>query len=259
MNVFIWNPAQVAVFRTGLRGLWNSSPIFANDMAGGELDARASEALMGGRRLTLCAAELAAAYRSGELSPVDVARAVVERVERCEPVLHATWAFDPEQALAMARASEARFMAKAPLSPLDGVPVTIKENIATKGVTLPLGTAATELVPAAEDAPPAARLREAGCVFVAKTTMPDYGMLSSGLSSFHALARNPWDTSKNPGGSSAGAGAAAAAGYGPLHIGTDIGGSIRLPAGWCGVFGLKPSNGRVPIAGRRTPAASPAR
>jgi len=103
------------------------------------------------------------------------------------------------------------------------------------------------LTPAATDAPPAARLREAGAVIVCKTTMPDYGMLSSGLSSFHKLARNPWNLSKNPGGSSAGAAAACAAGYGPLHIGTDIGGSIRLPAGWCGVFGLKPSLGRIPI------------
>ena len=84
-------------------------------------------------------------------------------------------------------------------------------------------------------------------MIVGKTTMPDYGMLSSGLSSFHALARNPWDLSKNPGGSSAGAGAAAAAGYGPLHLGTDIGGSLRLPAGWCGIFTLKPSLGRIPI------------
>jgi aspartyl-tRNA(Asn)/glutamyl-tRNA(Gln) amidotransferase subunit A len=102
-------------------------------------------------------------------------------------------------------------------------------------------------VPAAEDAPPAARLREAGAIIVAKTTMPDYGMLSSGLSSFHALARNPWDLSKNPGGSSAGAAAACAAGYGPLHLGTDIGGSIRLPAAWCGIVGFKPSLGRIPI------------
>jgi len=172
---------------------------------------------------------------------------VIAHVEHCEPLLHATWAFDPQTTLAMARESEARFVKGAPLSMLDGVPVTIKENIATKGVAVPAGTAATELVPALEDAPPAARLREAGTVFIAKTTMPDYGMLSSGLSSFHALARNPWDTSKNPGGSSAGAGAAAAAGYGPLHIGTDIGGSVRLPAGWCGVFGLKPSLGRIPI------------
>jgi Asp-tRNA(Asn)/Glu-tRNA(Gln) amidotransferase A subunit family amidase len=123
----------------------------------------------------------------------------------------------------------------------------VKENIATKGVPVPLGTAARDLAPAPADAPVSARLREAGAVIVAKTTMPDYGMLSSGLSSFHPLARNPWDTTKNPGGSSAGAGAAAAAGYGPLHVGTDIGGSIRLPAGWCGVFGLKPSFGRVPV------------
>ncbi|MBU3740266.1 MAG: amidase, partial [Rhodoferax sp.] len=84
-------------------------------------------------------------------------------------------------------------------------------------------------------------------VLVCKTTMPDYGMLTSGLSSFHHLSRNPWDLSKTPGGSSAGAGAAAAAGYGPLHVGTDIGGSLRLPAGWCGIFSLKPSLGRIPI------------
>jgi Asp-tRNA(Asn)/Glu-tRNA(Gln) amidotransferase A subunit family amidase len=84
-------------------------------------------------------------------------------------------------------------------------------------------------------------------VLLCKTTMPDYGMLSSGVSSFHPLARNPWDTSKTPGGSSAGAAAAAAAGYGPLHVGTDIGGSLRLPASWCGIYSLKPSLGRIPI------------
>src|SRR5207302_3593505 len=98
-----------------------------------------------------------------------------------------------------------------------------------------------------EDAPAAARVRESGGVLLAKTTMPDYGMLTSGLSSFHETARNPWRTSASPGGSSAGAGAAGAAGYGPLHVGTDIGGSIRLPAGWCGLVGLKPSFGRVPV------------
>ena len=193
------------------------------------------------------AAQLARAYAAGELSPVDVAQAVVAQVQRCEPQLHATWAFDPTEALTMARASEARWRQGRARGPLDGVPVTIKENIATKGVTMPLGSAASLLVPATADAPPAARLREAGAVFVARTTMPDYGMLSSGLSSFHALARNPWDLSRTPGGSSAGAGAAAAAGYGPIHLGTDIGGSIRLPATWCGVVGFKPSDGRVPI------------
>ncbi|MFT3818774.1 MAG: amidase [Rubrivivax sp.] len=195
----------------------------------------------------LSAQALSQAFAARSLSPVEAAQAVIAHVERWETKLHALWLFDPEGALAMARESEARWQRGAPLSPLDGVPVTIKENIATRGAPVPLGTAATELVPAPEDAPPAARLREAGCVFLGKTTMPDYGMLSSGLSSFHQLARNPWDLTKNPGGSSAGAGAAAAAGYGPLHIGTDIGGSIRLPASWCGIVGLKPSNGRVPI------------
>ena len=179
---------------------------------------------------------------------MEVTQAVLDRIALCEPQLHATWALDAGAALAMARKSESRWLKGAPLNALDGVPVTIKDNIATRGVPVPLGSAATTLVPATEDAPPAARLREAGAVFICKTTMPDYGMLSSGLSSFHVLTRNPWDLRKNPGGSSAGAAAAAAAGYGPLHIGTDIGGSIRLPAAWCGVVGFKPSAGRVPIS-----------
>jgi aspartyl-tRNA(Asn)/glutamyl-tRNA(Gln) amidotransferase subunit A len=195
----------------------------------------------------LSAAEMGRGFAARELSPVEVTQAVLAHIERWEPHLHATWSLDADAALAQARTSEARWQRGEGLGPLDGVPVTIKENIATRGTAVPLGTAATELVPAAEDAPPAARLREAGAVILCKTTMPDYGMLSSGLSSFHQLARNPWDRSKNPGGSSAGAGAAAAAGYGPLHLGTDIGGSIRLPAAWCGVVGLKPSAGRVPI------------
>lgn len=196
----------------------------------------------------LPATALAPLYRRGALSPVAVAQAVIERVQALEPQLHATWAFDAEAALVMARASEARWRQGQPLGPLDGVPVTLKENIATRGLPVPLGTAVTELRPAEADAPPAARLREAGAVFIARTTMPDWGMLSSGLSSFHALARNPWRVDCNPGGSSAGAAAAAAAGYGPLHLGTDIGGSIRLPASWCGVVGFKPSLGRIPIS-----------
>lgn len=195
----------------------------------------------------LTACDLVSAYESRRLSPVDVTEAVIARIEAAEPVLHALWAFDADAARAAAKASEARWAAGAPAGPIDGVPVTIKENIATKGVPVPLGTAARDLVPAPDDAPPAARTREAGGVILAKTTMPDYGMLSSGLSSFHALARNPWNPDLSPGGSSAGAGAAAAAGYGPLHVGTDIGGSIRLPAGWCGIVGFKPSFGRVPI------------
>ncbi|MBM6594284.1 amidase [Microvirga pudoricolor] len=191
-------------------------------------------------------AELLEGFHAKRISPVEVVKAVISRIEAYEPKLQALYAFDPEAALSDARASEERWR-RGEARALDGIPATIKENIATKGTPVPLGTAARPLLPADEDAPPAARLREDGVVILAKTTMPDYGMLSSGLSSFHPLARNPWDLTKNPGGSSAGAGAAAAAGYGPFHIGTDIGGSIRLPAGWCGVFGLKPSFGRVPI------------
>src|SRR5262245_60531845 len=195
----------------------------------------------------LGAAELADLFRRREASPVEVVRAVIAHIERSEPKLQALYAYDPDAALAAARHSEARWAAGAPLSAIDGVPGTLKENIASRGTPVPVGTAASLLTPAADDAPPAARWREAGAVLLAKTTMPDYGMLSSGLSSFHPLTRNPWDLSKNPGGSSAGAGAAGAAGYGPLHLGTDIGGSVRLPACWCGLVALKPSLGRVPI------------
>jgi len=195
----------------------------------------------------LSAPTLIDAYRRREFSPVEVTQSVLGHIERWEHHLHALYLLRPDLALQQARASEARWLRGAPLGPLDGVPVTLKDNIATQGDPMPLGTAATELYPALMDAPPAARVREAGGVLVAKTTMPDYGMLSSGLSSFHKLARNPWDLGCTPGGSSAGAGAAAAAGYGPLHVGTDIGGSLRLPAGWCGIFTLKPSLGRIPI------------
>jgi len=196
----------------------------------------------------LSAPELLAAYRSRALSPVEVMEAVLAQAGRREGELHALCAVDAEGARAAARASEARWRAGT-AGALDGVPVTLKENIAQPGVAYRLGTAATADDAVAHfEAPPAARLREAGAIAWARTTMPDYGMLSSGLSSLYAEpARNPWDRALTPGGSSAGAAAAAAAGYGPLHLGTDIGGSIRLPAGWCGLVGLKPSHGRVPI------------
>jgi aspartyl-tRNA(Asn)/glutamyl-tRNA(Gln) amidotransferase subunit A len=195
----------------------------------------------------LSARELLDAYRSRKLSPVEAMASVIARVEAFEPHISATFLFTPERALKEARASEARWLKGEPCGPLDGLPVTVKDNIATRGEPTPVGTAASDMTPAPSDAPPAARLREAGAILFSKTTMPDYGMLSSGLSSHHPLTRNPWKLDRNPGGSSAGAGAAAAAQYGPCHVGTDIGGSIRLPAGWCGVFGLKPSAGRVPV------------
>ena len=195
----------------------------------------------------LTATQLVAAYGARTLSPVEVLAAVHRRTDRLEPTLHALWAASPEEAWAAAARSEQRWSRGEPAGALDGVPITLKENLATRGTGVPVGTAATVLVPAPEDSPPAARVREAGAVLLAKTTMPDYGMLSSGLSSFHALARNPWDPAWNPGGSSAGAAAAAAAGYGPLHVGTDIGGSVRLPAAWTALATLKPSHGRVPL------------
>ncbi|MNK65343.1 Acylamidase [compost metagenome] len=195
----------------------------------------------------LSALQLLERYRDRALSPVEVTQAVLARIERWEPHIHATYGLDAEAALASARASEARWAQGKPQGDLDGVPVTLKENIATRGTPTPIGSAATVLAPAAADAPAAARLREAGAVIVTKTTMPDFGFLGAAPSSFHALTRNPWDLGRNTGGSSSGAGAAAAAGYGPLHLGTDIGGSVRIPASFCGVFGLKPSQGRIPV------------
>ena len=201
------------------------------------------------------ALEVAAQYSSGTLSPVEYTRACLERIEAWEPRLNAMYRVDREgggvdhaRVMASARASEARWRAKQPLSPLDGVPVTIKENIYTKGDPAPIGTKANDDAgPQPADAPPSARLREAGCVILGKSTMPDFGMLSSGLSSIHGITRNPWRLDRNTSGSSSGAGAAAAAGYAPLHVGTDIGGSVRLPATHCGIFALKPSLGRVPV------------
>jgi aspartyl-tRNA(Asn)/glutamyl-tRNA(Gln) amidotransferase subunit A len=195
----------------------------------------------------LSAVDLIAGYRAKQFSPSEVLEEVIAHVAVWEPHIKALYLFDPEGARASARASTDRWEKGEPMGTLDGVPVTIKDNIATKDQPVPLGAASVKLVPSAKDAPPAARLREAGAIIFSKTTMPDYGMLSSGLSSFHPLTRNPWDLNKNPGGSSSGAGAAGAAGYGPLHLGTDIGGSVRLPACWCGLVALKPSQGRIPV------------
>lgn len=197
--------------------------------------------------ISLSIKDLLQHYEAGTLSPTEYWRAVEKRIDAFEPHVQALYAYDPEAARRQAAESTERWARHAPLGPLDGIPVSVKELVATKGVPVPLGTAATEKVPASDDAPAAARLREDGAVIFAKTTCPDYGMLSSGLSSFHNLSRNPWKLSENPGGSSAGAASAGAAGFGPLHIGTDIGGSVRLPAGWTGLFGFKPSQGRIPV------------
>lgn len=195
----------------------------------------------------LSAHDLWMGYRTGAISPVEATKAALKRIEAWEPTINAMYLVDAEGALAQAKASEQRWRKGKQLSPLDGVPITLKENIASKGVPTPIGTAAAILTPSAVDAPPAARVREAGCVFLGKTTMPDFGMLASGVSSLHGTTRNPWNLKRNTAGSSSGAGAAIAAGYGPLALGTDIGGSVRLPAAYNGIFALKPSLGRIPI------------
>jgi aspartyl-tRNA(Asn)/glutamyl-tRNA(Gln) amidotransferase subunit A len=195
----------------------------------------------------LTAQALSSAYRAKQLSPVEVAGVALARIAAWETKINAMYVVDEAGARAQAAESEARWRAGVPLSALDGVPITIKDNIPLKGFATPVGTAAGDMTPADADAPPSARVREAGCVIIGKTKMPDYGMLVSGVSSLHGITRNPWNLSRNAGGSSSGAGASLAAGYTPLALGTDIGGSVRLPAAYNGVFALKPSLGRVPI------------
>src|SRR5246127_279511 len=173
----------------------------------------------------LSATDLISGFRAKQFSPSEVMEDLLAHVAVWEPHIKALYLFDPDLARKAAKASTERWQKDEAAGCLDGVPVTIKDNVATKGQPKPIGAASEPLVPQSADAPPAARLREAGAIIFSKTTMPDYGMLSSGLSSLHPLTRNPWDLTKNPGGSSAGAGAAGAAGYGPLHLGSDIGGS----------------------------------
>ena len=199
---------------------------------------------------TLCwlsAGDLIKQLPSGALTSLQMTDATIERITECEPTLNALYLNKAATARVQAAESDQRRANGETLSPLDGVPITIKENLYSNGDPAPIGTTATPLAPKTVNSPVVDRVREAGLVLVGKTTMPDFGMLSSGQSSFHGVTRNPWQLNRNPGGSSSGAGAACAAGYGPLHIGTDIGGSVRIPASFCGIYGLKPSLGRVPI------------
>jgi amidase len=195
----------------------------------------------------LSAQTLSAHFRSRSLTPSDYANALLDHIARWEPHINALAQFDPDRVLAQAAASTERWAAGAPLSEIDGVGLTLKELIATEGDPIPQGTAGIAPVPASADAPIAMRLREAGALLLGKTTVPDYSMLPAGVSSLYGVTRNPWRLDCNTGGSSSGTGAAAAGGYGPLHVGTDIGGSIRIPSALCGLVGFKPSLGRVPI------------
>lgn len=194
----------------------------------------------------LGAAELQQRYRAGQLSPVTVLEAVLERISR-DAELNAYHRVFADQAMAAAQASDDRWTRGQPLGPLDGVPVTIKENMKRKGVTVPGGWAADDPPVAEYDAPVVARLDAAGALIIGSTVMPDQGMLSSGVSSLHGITRNAWNPEWTTGGSSSGAAVTAAAGHGPVHFGSDIGGSIRLPGTWSGLATLKPSHGMIPL------------
>jgi aspartyl-tRNA(Asn)/glutamyl-tRNA(Gln) amidotransferase subunit A len=195
----------------------------------------------------LSAGELLDAYRRRTLSPVEVTRTLLERLDRLEPKINAFALVARESALAEARAAETRWMKGTPQGLLDGVPATIKDLFLTKGwPTLRGSTLIRREQPWEEDAPPVARLREHGAVLLGKTTMPEYGWKALGDSPLTGVTRNPWNLAHTPGGSSSGAAAALAAGIAPLALGTDGGGSIRIPCAFTGLPGLKPSFGRVP-------------
>ena len=196
---------------------------------------------------TLSATELLRLYRRKQLSPVETTQAVLDRIERFDPAVNAFCLVDRDQALQSARASEARWQRGAPAGLLDGIPATIKDLVLTRGWPTLRGSLAIARDQAWDvDAPATARLREQGAVLIGKTTTPEFGWKAVTDSALTGITRNPWDTSKTPGGSSGGAAAACALGMGALHIGTDGGGSIRIPASFSGIFGLKPSFGRVP-------------
>ena len=196
---------------------------------------------------TLSAATLLRLYRRRELSPVEVTRACLARIARWNDRVHAFCHVDEVGALAAAEASEQRWLRGEPLGLLDGVPATIKDLVLTRGWTARRGSHATEgHPPAAADAPATARLREEGAVLLGSTTTPEFGWKGVTDNPLGHLARNPWDVSRTPGGSSGGAAVAAALGMGALHVGTDGGGSIRIPSSFTGIVGLKPTFGRVP-------------
>ncbi len=193
------------------------------------------------------ATELARLIRGKRLSPVELTRAVLDRIERLNPRLNAFCTLTAEAALAAARAAEAAVMQGRPLGPLHGIPFSIKDLALTKGVRTMSGSFIfADRVPDV-DAPFVPRLAAAGGIMVGKTTTPEFGWKGLGDSPLTGISRNPWNPAMTTGGSSAGAGAAAAAGLGPLHQGSDGAGSIRIPSAFCGVYGLKPSFGRVPM------------
>jgi aspartyl-tRNA(Asn)/glutamyl-tRNA(Gln) amidotransferase subunit A len=193
----------------------------------------------------LSAEDMLASFARRQLSPVDVLQAVTERIARLNPTLNAFVVMNPG-ALEAARASASRWRAGRPIGLLDGVPCTVKDLVDLAGFPTRRGSRTTSTEPVMDDAPMVVGLKAAGAVVIGKTTTTEFGWKSPGDCPLNGITRNPWNSAHTTGGSSSGAGAAGAAGFGPLHIGTDAGGSVRIPAAWCGLVGLKPTYGRIP-------------
>ena len=200
-------------------------------------------------RLTdLTARQLLAGYEKGDFSPVDATRAALERIEAVEPQVNAFVRVDADEALAQAEASARRWRTGEPEGLLDGVPVTVKDLLLQRGgPTLRGSRTIRQDGPWEEDAPSVARLRAHNAVFLGKTTTPEFGWKGVTDSPRHGVTRNPHDPSRTAGGSSGGSAVAVALGAGALSLGTDGGGSVRIPASFCGIFGMKPTYGRVPM------------
>jgi len=194
----------------------------------------------------LNACDLVRLYRRRELSPVAVVQDALDRIGKLQPQINAFVLIDADAALAAARASEARWSEGTPLGLVDGLPTTIKDIVDVAGQPTRKGSLVTPATPAAQDAPAVARLKEQGAVILGKTTTPEFGWIGACHSPLTGVTRNPWNLERTTGGSSGGAAAAALLNLGVLHLGTDGAGSIRIPAAFTGVFGIKPSYGRVP-------------
>jgi aspartyl-tRNA(Asn)/glutamyl-tRNA(Gln) amidotransferase subunit A len=193
----------------------------------------------------MSATTLAAAIRAKELSPVEIVQAVFARIDAINSKTNAFCTLTVEQSLLAAKDAEAAVMRSEPLGALHGLPVSIKDLLLTRGIRTSFGSRIRENYVPDEDAPAVAKLIAAGAILIGKTTTPEFGFKAVTDSPLSGITRNPWDLSKTSGGSSGGAGSAVAAGLGPLALGTDGAGSIRIPSSFNGIFGLKPSCGRV--------------
>lgn len=195
---------------------------------------------------TMDAAALIDAYERGRLSPVEAVENTLARIDRHNPAINAFCHVDHQGAMAAARDAEARWRRGKPLSPVDGLPVTMKDLTRVRGMPAREGTLISDPAPCAEDSPPARRMREGGAVILGKTTTPEFGWKGVTDSPLTGVTCNPWNTQLTPGGSSGGAAAACALNLGVLHQGGDSGGSIRIPAAFTGTFGFKSTFGLVP-------------